>query len=410
MKLTDIAFDNLKRRKSKMAYLVVGMIIGIATIVTLVTITSAMQEDVQKKLDEFGANIMIQPKTNTLSMSYGGVSIPGAQYDVQEIHEKELENIWNIKNKENLATVSAKLLGAADVEGQRVLVVGADLSSEIKLKKWWKFTPDSEIKLVRVDKPSPIDPTKLTTVTEIENLDEKDIIIGSSVAEKIGKKASDKITLGEEEYFVKGVLIETGSQDDSIIFMSLSTAQKLLGKEGKITLVEVAALCAGCPVEEMARQINEAVPEGKATPIKQVVESRMQTIKQLQSFGLAVAVVILVIGSLIVFTTMMSSVNERTREIGIFRAIGFRRMHIARIIVTEAVVLSFIAGVMGYIIGVSIAFLAGETISGSEVAIALDYYLAGGAIALSVLMGVAATLYPAFKATKIDPSEALRFI
>ena len=168
------------------------------------------------------------------------------------------------------------------------------------------------------------------------------MIIGSNVAEKLNKKPGDKIILNSDgnkkEVNIKGVITVTGSQDDSIIFMNLDLAQELLDKEGKITLVEVAAHCGTCPVEEMADQINKAIPNGKATPVKQVVAERMQTINQLANFGLAMGIIILLIGSLIVFTTMMSSVNERTREIGIFRAIG----------------LSFIAG------AVALAVFVGE--------------------------------------------------
>ena len=414
MKLRDIALDNLKRRKSKMAFLLIGMIIGIATVVTIFTITSAMQHDVQEKMEEFGANIMIVPKSNTLSLSYGGMSIPGAQYDLREIKESELDKIYTIKNKENLATVSPKLLGAVEISGETALIVGADLGTEVKLKKWWTFTNESDIDISRVVKPSPFDPAKKTVVTEIKGLEENDVLIGSNVAEKLNKKPGDKIILNsngnKKEINVKGVITVTGSQDDSIIFMNLDIAQQLLDKEGKITLVEVAAHCGGCPVEEMARQINEAIPNGKATPVKQVVEERMQTINQLANFGFAVGIIILLIGSLIVFTTMMSSVNERTREIGIFRAIGFRRTHVIKIIMTEALILSFIAGIIGYALGMSATLIAGPLMAGMEVSIPFDPYLAAGAVGLAIFVGIAATIYPALRASKIDPAEALRQI
>lgn len=410
MNLRNIAVDNLKRRKSKVIFLMVGMMIGIMTIVTIFTITEAMQKDVQKQLDEFGANIMILPKINTLSMSYGGISIPGAQYDVREINSSEIDRIWSIKNKENLATVSSKLLGAVNVGNDTILIVGADLANEIKLKKWWMFSNESEINIIRTKKKSPVDPSKTTTVTEIEGLKENDVIIGSGVAEKLNKKPGDKINANNREFTIKGVLEETGSQDDSIIFMDLKTAQVLLGKEGKITLVEVAAICAGCPVEEMARQINEAIPEGKATPVKQVVEERMGTINNLNNFGIAAGAVILFIGSIMVFITMMSSVNERTREIGIFRAIGFRRMHIISIIFMETLIVSFISGIVGYALGMAVALFSGSAIAGMEITILFNPYLAVGAVALSVVVGTLATIYPLFKASKIDPAEALRHI
>lgn len=410
MKLKEIAIDNLKRRKQKMVFLVMGMAIGIATMVTIFTITRAMQEDVRKKLDEFGANIIVLPRVNTLSMSYGGISIPGAQYEVGEIRMEDAGNIWGIKNSENLATVSPKLLGAVDVGPEKILIVGADLPTEIRLKMWWKFIDESRVSLTRTQEPSPLCPTKMTTVTRIEGLKNDDLIIGSSVAKRLNKRPAEKIRMNDQEFNVKGVLEETGSQDDSIIFMDLLKSQELLGKQGKITLIEVAALCTGCPVEEMARQINEAIPTGKATPIKQVVEQKMKTMNQLNRFGLAVGVIILLIGSLIVFVTMSSSVNERTREIGIFRAIGFRRMHIIKIILIEASILSLISGVAGYILGLAATSFAGPLIAGMERGIPFDPYLALFALGLALLTGTSATIYPALKASRIDPAEALRYI
>lgn len=410
MKLRNISLGNLKRKKSKMVFLIVGMAIGIATVVSIFTITQAMHDDIQKKLDEYGANIMVLPKSDTLSMTYGGISISGANYDIREISEDEVDKIWDIRNSGNLTVVSPKLLGAVDVGDDEILVVGADMTSEIALKKWWEFTDESNIELTRIEKPSPIDPEKTTVVTEIEDFGNNDVLIGTAVAEKLGKNPNEKVTLNGQLFNIKGVLKQTGSQDDSIIFMNLEAAQSLLDKEGKITLVEVAAICSGCPVEVMAAQINEAIPSGHATPIKQVVSQRMATIDRVNSFGMAVGIVVLIIGSMIVFTTMMSSVNERTREIGIFRAIGFRRTHIVKVIMMEAFVLSVIAGIIGYGIGMGITLTAGTEIAEIETSISIDPYFAGAALALSVFVGTFATIYPALKASRIDPSDALRHI
>ena len=409
MKLKNIALDNLKRRKSKMLFLVIGMTIGIATIVALFTVTQTMQENIKNKLDKFGANIMIVPKANTLSMSYGGISIPGAQFDVHEITEKEVDEIWTIKNKGNLAVVSPKLIGSVNTKNNDVLVVGVDLATEIELKIWWEFSNESIVKITRTENISTIDSTKTTVTSEIKGLKENDVIIGSTVSITLNKKAGDKILLNNQEFQVAAVLKTMGSQDDSIIFMNLKKAQDLLDKKEKITLVEVAALCSGCPVEEMARQINEAIPSGNATPIKQVVQQKMETINKLNNFGFIIGAIVLIIGSLIVFTTMMSSVNERTREIGIFRAIGFRRIHIIKIILIEAIISSFISGIIGYMIGITVASIASLKIAGIESHVFIDEYLLV-AVALSVFMGTIATIYPALKASKIDPSEALRYI
>ena len=414
MKLHDIAFRNIRRKKSRIVFLFTGLFIGIATFVTIYHMAGAMKEDLATKMDEFDANIMVLPRSNTISLSYGGITIPGAQYDVREIHEEELSSIWKIKNNENLAIVSPKLLGAAGIGTDNVLIVGVDLDTEIRLKKWWSFTEESSINLARTDLPSPIDPERMVTQTVIEGLEKDHVIVGSEAARLFGILPGSILRLRhgdtEEVFSVLGVLKPTGSQDDSIVFMNLASAQSLLGRDGRITLVEVAALCAGCPVEEMAAQINSVLPNGRAMPIKQVVAQRMQSIEQFGGFGLIISVVILLIGSFIVFTTMMSSVMERKREIGIFRAIGFRKSHVAAIILMEAAVLCLVAGITGYLAGLGITTGVLDSMASIDAHPPLDIRFALSVAAIALAISMAASAYPALRAAKIDPAEALRQI
>jgi putative ABC transport system permease protein len=106
---------------------------------------------------------------------------------------------------------------------------------------------------------------------------------------------------------------------------------------------------------------------------------------------------------------MMSSVRERTREIGIFRAIGFRRSHVMHIILIEAGFLSAIAGVFGYLAGLGIAKLILPFFTESQgVKMPFDPVLAGAALVLAVIVGLLASAYPAVMAARLDPNEALR--
>jgi len=106
--------------------------------------------------------------------------------------------------------------------------------------------------------------------------------------------------------------------------------------------------------------------------------------------------------------TMMGSVNERTREIGIFRAIGFRRGHVMQIILLEAMVVGLIGGVLGYFGGNGIAWAALPLVIEDGSFAGFNYNLGGIALLLSVALSLLASLYPAQKASKLDPSEALR--
>ncbi|GFE58901.1 FtsX-like permease family protein [Geobacter sp. AOG1] len=384
MQLHTISINNLKRRKAKMAFLTIGLMVGIATIVTLVTLTRSMSSDIERKMDEFGANILITPQSNGLAMNYGGISLGGVTFDQREIREEDLAKIKTIANHKNISAVSPKVLGGISVNNHDVLLVGVHFESELKMKQWWK-------------------------VFGTEPKSDHDLLLGSDAAKVLNVSPGDSLTVKGESFTVAGVLDQTGSQDDSLVFASLSKAQKLLGKEGKITLAEVAALCSGCPIGDMVTQIAEKIPDAKVSAIQQVVEGRLKALDQFKRFSYAMASVVVFIGSLIVFVTMMGSVNERTTEIGVFRAIGFRKSHIMRIIMLEAALVSLLAGFLGYAIGMGGAKLALPLMAESKNAhLVWDTTVAFGSIGLAVALGLLASLYPALHASKMDPTEALR--
>src|SRR5512138_392320 len=143
MKLHTISINNLKRRKAKMAFLTIGLMVGIATIVTLVTLTASMSSDIERKMDEFGANILITPQSNGLSMNYGGISLGGVTFDQREIHESDLAKVSTIANRKNISAISPKVLGGVKVGSHDVLLVGVNFESELKMKQWWKIFGDA---------------------------------------------------------------------------------------------------------------------------------------------------------------------------------------------------------------------------------------------------------------------------
>ena len=383
MKLYNISLNNLRRRKGKVIFLVSGLLIGIATIVTLITITQSMSRDVEDRLDRFGANIVMTPRSENLSLSYGGISVGGVNYETVEFLESELTNIRSIKNSQNLGIVAPKVLGPWELDGKRVLLMGADLQTELSLKTWWQFKGM---------------PTG--------NPDE--LIVGSESARIFNLDLGQTMKLGKDEFVVSTILHPTGGPEDGIIMGDLHRFQNVLGKPGRVSMVEISAFCRGCPITEITLQIAEKFPNAKVTALKQAVMSKMQSIEMIKSFSYGVAVLVIFIGSLLVFVTMMGSVNERTREIGIFRAIGFRQGHIMQIILLEALVVGLIGGLLGYLIGNGIAWLAIPFIIQESTLSNLDVTLGGISLILSVALSLLASLYPAVKASRMDPSAALR--
>jgi putative ABC transport system permease protein len=110
-----------------------------------------------------------------------------------------------------------------------------------------------------------------------------------------------------------------------------------------------------------------------------------------------------------VLVTMMGSVRERTDEVGIFRAIGFRKSHIMRIVFMEAAIVSGLAGIFGYLLGWGAAKTAVAIFTGSHHgAVAFNWQLAAAALVIALGVGMFSSIYPANVAARLDPSEALR--
>jgi len=383
MTLKDIALRNIRRRKAKAGFVLAGLLIAVSTAVALLGLIEAMNRDIQQKLEEYGANILILPRTENLSLTYGGLSLGGVSFEMQEIRQSDLTRVKAIENAANVAAMGPTVLGAVTVADRRVLLAGVDFQATKILKPWWKIggTAPSDF----------------------------DVLLGSEAARILALKTGDHFKINGNELQVSGLLAPTGSQDDHLVFAPLHTAQSLLHKEGRVSMVEVAALCNACPIEAMVSQISRALPDTKVMAIQQVVQGRMETLDHFRKFSYGVAAVLVLVGSLVVLVTMMGSVRERTAEIGIFRAMGFRRSHVIRIVLLEAGIISALAGILGYLVGFGSTKLALPFFTGGNgIGVIFDPLLAAGAFAAAVFMGLASSVYPALLAARIDPSDALR--
>jgi putative ABC transport system permease protein len=383
MTLKHIALSNLRRRKAKAGFILLGLLIGVSAVVAFVSLVGALTEDINGKLEKYGANILIVPETESLSLTYGGLSLGGISFEMREIRQESLQKLRSIKNAANVAAVGPMVLGVIKVGTHNVLLAGIDFEVSHFLRPWWKIKGSAP--------------------------DKDGVLLGSEAARILQLGVGDRVAANRRELRVSGILEGTGSQDDQLLFACLPTAQSILGKEGQISMAEVAALCSGCPIEDMVRQISEVIPGAKVMGIKQVVQGRMETLHHFQKFSYGLSALVMLVGGLVVLVTMMGSVRERTSEFGIFRAIGFRRSHLIQIVLLESAIISTIAGLAGYLTGLGAAKVFTPLFSESlTVTVPFDPVLAAGVLLLALMLGLASSAYPALMAARLDPNEALR--
>ncbi len=385
MKLIDIAVNNLRRKKGRTFFLVSGLALGIGAAVALTSVGDAMNREVMHTLDEFGANILVLPATEDLPLSYGGMTVTAINTGGRSLTLEDARKVKTIENRENISTVAPKLLVVSEVKGTKVMVAGVDFPSEFKLKKWWRMASGTKPR------------------------ETGEIIIGKDAAVKLGVVAGDTVNLGGGAYRVSGVLGDTGSQDDGLIFADLATVQRQFKKGNAVSLIELSALCGGCPIEEIVAQLNGVLPGARAVAVKETVELKMQAMHYFHRFSIGISLLLLIVAGMIIFFAMTASVKERVQEIGLFRAIGFRTGHIIQVLLIEAFFVSFLAGAVGYAVGtLSPRFIAPYLMSAYNLKFVFDPVMAVSAVAASVVVGLLASIYPAVRAGSLDPIEALR--
>ena len=419
MKLYNISINNLWRRKAKLLFVLIGLVIGIATIVAVYGVVEAMKVEMTKQVTEFGVNVAITPKTSGLTFSYGGINLPEIMYDVEELTTEEINLVENLPSRNMIRIIAPKILGVGKLENnQKVSIVGGNLYEEFMVKPWLAIEGEGMLQTHTLADDNETGEKKMNfeaidlTRQDLEglNIANNQFLIGSTLAKSLGLVKGDELTIFSDVLQVYAVLQETGAIEDQQILMNLKTAQDLLGRPDDITVIEMAVDYSLGSEETLLAEINDNLPNTHVTSLRQETLRRDEMLTRVVRFGISISVLVLLAGMLVVALTMTSSVRERTREIGVFRAIGFRKKHIIKIILLEGAIISIFGGIIGYIMGIFIAQYAGPVFAGMDIIVPWRLGIFLSVVGISVVIGLLSSLYPAYMASKLDPIEALRFI
>ena len=394
MKLYQIVLKDITRRKKRVLYASLGVVIGVATIVAVLTIALAGETKIYGQLEKYGTNLVVMPLIRDIDVGLGGLGLGTLAVGENHISEDKLPQIrqiadgmirkaLHIEDEDDIATIAPKLYMNTEIKGTSVIIAGVDPQQERKLKTWWKVSEGRYL----------------------EGSDEA--LVGAAVAEPLNLKIGEKITVSGEELTIVGILEETGSSDDYQVFVPIETAQKAFDKEGVISLVEARVLCIACPSEDIADEINTVIPGVRAAAVKQIAMTEMGVMERVNRFMLALAAITLAVGLFGVVNTMLTSVHERIRDIGIMRAVGASRNQIIKVFLLEAVIIGVAGGFFGYVVGTLLAYVVGPLIlEGLAVTYVPQYFLP--ALALAISIAVVATVYPAFRASRIKVADSFR--
>jgi putative ABC transport system permease protein len=240
--------------------------------------------------------------------------------------------------------------------------------------------------------------------------DQKGVLVGKILAHNLHKTVGDKLSIVDEEFTIVGVYGTSIVYENGGMVMLLDTLQRLMGREHQVSGFAVI-LDKHDPktVDQVRQTINALDPVRiEAMPAADFVESTSQ-IQAAHAMAWMTSAVALVIGTVSMLNTMVMSVFERTREIGILRAMGWRRSLIVRMILLESVILSVAGGAVGTIAALSLTrFLSSQASVAGLISGHISAGVVGEGFVIALLVGLIGAAYPAYRGAQLLPTEAIR--
>jgi putative ABC transport system permease protein len=235
------------------------------------------------------------------------------------------------------------------------------------------------------------------------------VVLGKTAAEVLVKKVGDALQLETEELAVVGIVDGDAVVENGSVILSLPLLQEITGNQGRINIIDLRAT-PGTSKEELSHlceQINGLVPEARAVIAgEHIRDSQAYRIISAMSWGTSLLAIL--VGVLGVMNTMLMTVLERTQEICVLLAIGWKRSRIVRMILWESALLGFVGGAAGVLIGViGVKLIVTTPAMRGLLEPDLNARFLVMAVAIAIVVGIFSGIYPAWRSSRLNPSQAL---
>ncbi len=416
-----LALNILLHSKLRSWLTIVGIVIGVAAVVAIVSIGEGLQQNVQSRLSGLGADLItVSPGGGRAAGGFrgfgggGGVEGAGQQNSAPKSAAKNLtkRDAQLIQSIDGVKFVHGSVSGRGEGyylgETTSVSVSGIDPSI-------WKEITSSELESGRF----------------LGSSDYGMVVVGNRIAQKTFKQAlaiNRMITIDGKPFKIVGILKESGAQggDDNRILIPINAARDTILSIGDEKLDSIVVKTENTDVVDavtaeidsklmLARHLTEKSKDYSVQSSKQTQE-RLTGITQTMTLFLgAIAAVSLIVGAVGIANTMFTSVLEKTKEIGIMKAIGAKNKDILLIFLFNAGLVGLVGGLLGILLGSAVSFLIpsfGLNMigpGGGQMTTVISTELLIGALLFSMFIGMAAGAIPAYRASKLKPVDALRY-
>jgi len=396
-----LAMRNLRKRKLRSWLTMVGIFISIATIFMLVSISLGLQGAVEEQFRTLGTDkIFVQPSTGFLGPpgSVGGVILT----------EDDVDTISKVRGVKDYSFFTA---GNAKVE----------FAGQTRFMLVWGIPTDQQDVYIEVG----------AFETEegrfLEEGDKNKLVLGilfkEGVVFKKPVRTGNKITINDKDFKVKGTLERIGNPDDDrIILTDMDSFRELFDIQERVDFI-IVQIDEGEDLDEVADRIEKKLRSSRGVTEKNQDFDILKPEELLEAFGnilniittflAGVAAISLFVGGIGIANTMYTSVVERTREIGIMKAIGAKNKDIFMIFFIESGLLGLVGGIMGVVLGYGVSktieFVAVTQLRTDLLQAAAPLYLIVGSLAFGFLIGTISGTLPAVQASKTNVVDALRY-
>lgn len=385
MTLTRLVLKNLTCRRGRFAFTLLGITIGIASCVTFLSLGGSLKSEIRRESAALGANLVVTPKG---SCAYEQVSILTGEQLPTTITAAEVAQVQAIAGLTALPFLAERTA----LRNRPVGVMGILPAETLRFKGW---------RIARGDYFA--DPATVG------------VVLGAVAADQFELAPGSLVTIRGEQLPVLGVLGETGGKDDVTLFLPLALAQRLYNQGDRVSYLAVRVDDLD-QVDAYAEKIKEAVSLGVVSD-KQMLKSVLAIVGTVTITLQLIAAVAVLAAAFGIINTMLAATYERKREIGILLALGARRRTIFSLFLLESGIYGLLGGLAGVITGLVFSTLAAPHISQNAFTSfvkgsgggAIEVGTLLGAVVFSAVVAILAGVYPAWRAARLSPVEAISY-
>jgi putative ABC transport system permease protein len=381
--LMHVVLTSLRFRGGRSLLLLVVIAMASSLAASLGLVTVSMERRISEEVRKYGANLLLLPDAARLDLGSGALAF-GSLTEPVYLDLAAVERA--------LTVVSGRIIDhSLHLRGRLVLnlleapVEGVRFAEVRRMMPWWQ-------------------------VTGRWPANEGEVVVGVDFARRFSLKPGDQLALtgstgGAAGLTVAGI-VRSGGEEDSLLFLELSRLQELNGLENQISMVRVMADARSGGLTATTSELEKALPGAKAREVRQLALTSAALLKKVQLLLSLVTVTVLAASGASVTGTMGTTVLERSREIGLIKAMGATRRGTVLLFVAEACVLGLAGGMAGCVTG----FFIAEAVSRSVFSVSTEFTLLAVPVALAVglLIALAGSLGPLLSVYRLDPVQSLR--